>query len=155
MKILFLIIALSITLLGMEKPQPLLDSISQHAIRIGDGKVNNVYVFIDPLCRYSKKYIKELILDDELLKENSYYIFLYRLPKFASDRIIQYIYQSEDPLTLLEDMMIYEEEIDFDGFSVSKKTMKIIDDVAVVGKKIEANIRPYIITLPASAVPSE
>ena len=153
MKNLFIIILLSITLLSVEEPQSILDSISQDAIRIGNGKTSNMYVFIDPLCRYSKKYIKEIILDDELQKKNSYYIFLYRLPKFESEELIQYIYQSEDPRDVLEDIMIYEDDIDLDEFKVTKKTLKIINDVASVAKKFNVDKRPYVIKLPNSINP--
>ena len=153
MKNLFLIILLSITLFSVEEPQSVLDSISQHAIRIGNGKTSNIYVFIDPLCRYSKKYIKDITLDEELQKENSYYIFLYRLPKFESEKLIQYIYQSQDAEEALEDIMIYEDEIDLDEFKVTKKTLKIINDVASVAKKFNVDKRPYVIRLPSPIIP--
>ena len=153
MKNLFLIILLSITLLSVEKPQSILDSISQHAIRIGDGKTSNMYVFIDPLCRHSKKYIKDITLDEELQKKNSYYIFLYRLPKFESEKLIQYIYQSEDPKEGLEDIIVYEDEIDLDEFQVSKKTLKIINQVAFIGKVFKIDRRPYVIKLPSPITP--
>ena len=153
MKNLFLILLLSIALLSAEEPQPILDSISQHAIRIGDGKTSNMYVFIDPLCRHSKKYIKDITLNEELQKKNSYYIFLYRLPKFESEKLIQYIYQSEDPREALEDIMIYEDEIDFDDFKVSTKTLKTINQIAFVGKVFKIDRRPYVIKLPSPISP--
>ena len=153
MKNLLLILLLSVTLLSVEEPQPILDSISQHAIRIGHGKTSNIHVFIDPLCRYSKKYIKEIFLDEELQKANSYYIFLYRLPKFESEKLIQYIYQSEDPSASLEDIMIYEDNIDLDEFKATKKTLKIINEVVLVGKKFNVDRRPYVIKLPSSIIP--
>ena len=153
MKNLFLIILLTITLLGLEERQPILDSISQHAIRIGDGNSSNIYVFVDPMCIYSQLYIEEITEKKELHKKNSYYIFLYRLDRFDSTELIQFIYQSKNPKLALEDIMIREKEVDTFDLDVSEKTLKIIEEVASVGKQFNAEHRPFIIKLPSPIVP--
>ena len=75
---------------------------------------------------------------------NSYYIFLYRLPKFESDKLTQYIYQSDDTKTCLENVMVNNKEINFDDFELSGDKQKIIDQIAAVGKKLNMVHRPYM-----------
>jgi len=146
MKNLLLILLLSITLLTAEELESILDSISQHAIRIGDGRVSREYVFIDPMCKHSKKYIKVIMEDESLQKENSYYIFLYRLEKFDSDELIQYMYQSENKKLALKEVMVAEKEVDLFDLEPSENTLKIIDEIAVVGKTLKVDHRPQMFT---------
>ena len=153
MKNFFFIILLCISSFAAEKPQILLDSISQHAIRIGNGNSYNVYVFVDPMCIHSQIYIDEITEKKELHKDNSYYIFLYRLDKFDSTELIEFIYQAKNPKLALEDIMIRDKEVDTFDLSVSKKTLKIIEEVALVGQKLEAEHRPFIIKLPRKMDP--
>ena len=153
MKNLLLIILLNITLLSVEEPQPILDSISQHAIRIGDGKLSREYVFIDPMCKHSKKYIKIIMEDETLQKENSYYIFLYRLEKYDSDELIQYIYQSKDVKSALSEVMVEEKEIDLFDLETSEKVLKLVDEIAMVGKKLKVDHRPQMFTFYNPMVP--
>ena len=146
MKNLFLILLLSISLLATQKQQNLFDSISQHAIRIGNGKLSREYVFIDPMCKHSIKYIKLIMEDETLQKNNSYYIFLYRLPKFDSDELIQYIYQSKNIKSALREIMVEEAEVDLFDLEPSDETLKIIDEIAIVGKKLKVDHRPQMFT---------
>lgn len=153
MKNLFLILLLCISTLSAEKSQVLLDSISQHAIRIGNGNISNVYVFVDPMCMYSQLYIDKITQNRELHKDNSYYIFLYRLDRFDSTELIQFIYQAKNPKLALEDIMIRDKEVDTFDLNPSEKTLKIIEEVASVGKEMKVESRPFIIKLPKSIVP--
>ena len=153
MKTLLFIILLATSTFAVEKSQALLDSISQHAIRIGSGTTNNIYAFVDPMCVYSQAYIDEISENKKLHKDNSYYIFLYRLPKFESEELIQFIYQSKNPKSALEDIMIDDKEVDTFYLNASEKTLKIIEEVALVAKKLEVDHRPFIIELPAVKSP--
>ena len=153
MKILFLIVLLCISNLSAEKPQVLLDSISQHAIRIGTGSISNIYVFIDPMCMYSQMYIDEITKNKSLHKANSYYVFLYRLDRFDSTELIQFIYQAKNPKLALENIMIRDKEVDTFDLSPSEKTLRIIEEVASVGKKMKVESRPFIIKLPNQIAP--
>ena len=148
MKALVLILLLSISSFATEKPQALLDSISQYAIRIGDGSTNNIYVFVDPMCMHSQNYIEDITKNKKLHKVNSYYIFLYRLPKFDSEELIQFIYQSKNPKLALQEIMIENKEVDTFYLTASEKTLKMIEEIALVGKKLKAEHRPFIIKLP-------
>ena len=146
MKALFLIMLLSLSSFSSEKIPFLLDSISEHAIRIGNGdSSNNIYVFIDPMCPHSQDYISRISLDENLQKKYTYYIFLYRLQRFESDELIQFIYQSKDIKVSFEDVMIYGEDVDSDDFEVKESTLKTIQKISSVGEKLEINRRPYII----------
>jgi len=111
MKALFLSLVIFLNLFSLEDPQVLMNSISHHAIRIGDG-ATRIYTFIDPLCPKSQTFFSTISEDKRLQEDNSYYIFLYRLRKFDSDKLIQYIYQSNDPLSTLTEVMLYH---DYEG----------------------------------------
>ena len=105
------------------------------------------------MCVYSQAYIAEISENKKLHEENSYYVFLYRLPRFDSDELIQYIYQSKNPKSALEDIMIKNKEVDTFYLSPSEKTLKMIEEIALVGKKLEAKHRPFIIKLLNPIVP--
>ena len=129
-----------------EKPRVMLEAISQHAIRIGTGDDKIVYMFVDPMCKFSKRLMKIIHKNKMLQLTNSYYIFLYRLPRLDSEKLIQYIYQSDDKKTILLDVMIDEEIIDLDDFKATKKTLKTIQTIADVAKKLDMTVRPYMIS---------
>lgn len=129
-----------------EKPQVMLKAISEDAIRIGTGNDKTVYMFVDPMCKFSKRLMKIINKNKMLQLTNSYYIFLYKLPKLNSEKLIQYIYQADDKKTTLLDVMIDEEIIDFDDFKATQKTLKAIQTVADAAKKLDITIRPYIIS---------
>ena len=134
------------TVLESEKPRIMLESISQHAIRIGSGDAKVVYLFVDPKCKYSRRLMK-IIYDNKMLQlTNSYYIFLYRLQRLDSKKLIQYIYQSENKQSTLIDVMVDKEIIDLDEFKATKKTLKAIQSIAEVAKKLDIEVRPYLIS---------
>jgi len=148
MKTLFFVLLLSLNLFGSQKEEVLLKSISEYAIRIGTGNVSREYVFIDPLCPHSRKYIKMISEDEDLQKENSYFVFLYRLPKFDSDALIQYIYQAKDKRTVITQIMIDKKDMEdalFD-FEVNEKTVKIVNKIALVAQKLKVDRRPQMFT---------
>jgi len=148
MKTLFFVLLLSLNLFGSQKEEVLLKSISEYAIRIGTGNVSREYVFVDPLCPHSRKYIKMISEDEDLQKENSYFVFLYRLPKFDSDALIQYIYQAKDKRTVITQIMIDKKDMEdalFD-FEVNEKTVKIVNKIALVAQKLKVDRRPQMFT---------
>lgn len=151
MKTLFFIILLSVNLFATQTEQSLLDTISQHAIQIGNGEVRNVHVFVDPECPYSREYMQKITKKGNIDKDNSYYIYLYRLPKLDSEESIQYIYQAKDAKRTLIEVMVNEQDLEEDfsfNFDVSEETLGIISEVALVAKKLEVNRRPQIFTFP-------
>ncbi len=144
MKVLTLIFLLFLGLYADSNRQELMDSISQHAIRIGTGPVR-IYSFIDPLCSQSKRFINLINERQDLQQKNSYYIFLYRLPRFESDKLIQYIYQSEDPLKTLKEIMIEEYYDEMDDFKASPHTYAKINAIAKTAEQLRMEYRPYLL----------
>ncbi|QOY51172.1 hypothetical protein [Candidatus Sulfurimonas baltica] len=123
-----------------------LDSISKYEINIGSGSDSDIYVFVDPLCSLSQKYITKIYEDKSLQLQNTYHIFLLELTRFESIEFIQYIYQSENPKsTLLEIMLNNNTFIDFDEFEANEKTLQIIDDISKFAKSLNIKLRPYLI----------
>ena len=146
MKKIFLVLLLCFNIFAIEKPRDLLDSISQYAITIGKGKTNDAYIFVDPMCPYSKSFIK-MISDNKMLQlTNSYHIFLYRLPKFESDKLTQYIYQSSNKNKALIDIMVNNKEIDLNNFKLDTKEYDIVKNIAIVARKLHMKKRPYMIS---------
>ena len=153
MKFLILLL-LSINILALESAQPkaLLDSISKYAVRIGTGEVNSYYVFVDPMCPHSKKLIKHLSKDMMKQIQSTFYIFLYRLPKFESNKLIDYIYHSQDPKASLLDVMVKEKEVDFTSYKADPKKLKIVDAISSIAAQLKMKKRPYIIHFENSSI---
>ncbi len=150
MKAFSLFLLLAFNLFAVHDYQNLVDSISQHAIRIGIGP-NKIYTFVDPLCSKSQLFIELINTRKDLQKKNSYYIFLYRLPKFNSESYIHYIYQSQHRLESLNDIMIYEDYGLVEDFKVDKKTLEMTDDIARVAKELKMKRRPYLLIFDAGS----
>lgn len=144
-KALILSLILSFNLFAIDDHKKLVDSISQHAIIFGTGP-DKTYAFIDPLCSKSKTYVQRIFLSDELQEQKTFYIFLYRLNKFKSDQIIEFIYQSADPKEALVSIVIEDDlEIMKDNFIANEKTVNIIKDISDVAKQMKMKYRPYIL----------
>ena len=150
MKLLFIIILLSLNLFSASsyvksKEQILLESIQKHAIQIGTGNSQKVYIFVDPMCNFSQKLVTKIIGDEHLQEENTYYIFLYRLEMFESDSLIWYIFESDDKMSNLEEVMIYG-GTGIDGFKPNNKTLKALKEISEVGENLNIILRPYTIS---------
>ena len=149
MKTIVLILVLSFTLYAVEIKQVTLNSISEYAIKIGKGKTNNIYVFVDPMCKYSRKLIKKIQNNKLLQLVNTYHIFLYRLPKYESDKLNQYIYQSSNRdeafLYIMTQDIDFEMDLDLDDFETNDKTYKEMNKIATVAKELKMTKRPYLI----------
>lgn len=123
-----------------------LNSISKYAINIGSGSDSDIYVFVDPLCTLSQKYITKIFEDKTLQSKNTYHIFLFELPRLESIEFIQYIYQSENPKSTLLDIMLNNNTfIDFEEFNVNENTLQTIDDISKFAKSLNIKLRPYLI----------
>ncbi len=144
MKAFAILLVLVLNLFAVHEYQKLVDSISKYAIRIGSGPTR-IYTFVDPLCSKSQLFIDLISKRKDLQIKNSYYIFLYRLPKFHSDTYIQYIYQSADRLEALKDIMIYEDYDLLESFKVKKETLEITHNIAKTAKGLKMKRRPYLL----------
>ena len=150
MKPLILFLLLTLALSASEDHQAMMDSISKYAMRIGNGP-GHTYVFVDPLCSKSQRFIELITERKDLQEKSSYYIFLHRLPKFDSDEVIQYIYQSNDPLGALKEIMIDQDFDNLEEFSVQDKTLDIIHEIAKVAKELHMKRRPYLLIFDAGS----
>jgi hypothetical protein len=152
MKFLSILLLSVFTLFGAEsipeskKPKVLLESISKHAIKFGSGNVSDVYVFLDPLCKYSRELMKKIESNKILQLTNSYHIMLYRLPRLESEKIMQYIYESDNQKQTLIDIMVDEDIVDFKDFEAKKSTKKALQEITEVAKTLDMTQRPYMIS---------
>lgn len=152
MKFLSILFLLVFNLFGAEvidvsqKPKADLESISKHAIKFGTGNACNVYVFIDPLCKYSRELIKKIEANKMLQLSNTYYIFLYRLPRLESEKIMQYILESPNPKETLIEIMVDEEIVDVENFEAKESTVKVLQEIAAVAATLNMTQRPYMIS---------
>jgi len=144
MKAFSLIFVLFVNLFAAQDYQGLVNSISKYAIRIGTGP-NKIYTFVDPLCSKSQTFIDLIDSRKDLQTKNSYYIFLYRLPKFNSEKYIQYIYQSSHRLDSLKEIMIYEDYDVLEDFKLKQKTLDTTNDIAKVAEGLKMKRRPYLL----------
>jgi len=144
MKALSLLLVVALHLFAANDYQRLVDSITKHAIRLGTGP-NKIYTFVDPLCSKSQRFIDLIDTRKDLQKKNSYYIFLYGLPRFNSEQYIEYIYQSADRLDSLKEIMIYEDYDVLDSFKVTKKTLNTTSEIAEIAKEMKMKRRPYLL----------
>jgi hypothetical protein len=144
MKTLLLLILFSLNVPALEDRQLLMDSIVHDAIRIGHGP-NTYYAFVDPLCLKSQRFIEMIDKRKDLQNRNSYYIFLYRLPKFDSDQQIYYIYQSQHPIIALKEIMIDQDYDQAEMIEVQEETRTKVTHIAEVAQQLKMKRRPYLL----------
>ena len=142
MKIILLTLAICYSLIASGNTRNLMESISKHAITIGNGP-EKCYVFVDPICPRSRDYISLISERKDLHKKKTYHIFLYPLNRFHSDALIQYIYQSKDVKHALEDIMVNKKKVDVDEFTPTTHTLEVIEDITVVAEQMHMKRRPY------------
>ncbi len=118
----------------------LLQTIHNDAVVLGNGG-KTVYVFIDPLCPHSRKFITMLSKNPTMLSKYQYHLFLYSIPRMKSTDVISEIYMSENPIeTLLEAMV--EEKVHY--AKGNEMTKSKVNRIAAVAQEMDVNKRPYI-----------
>lgn len=126
--------------LSYELSFSLLQSIHNDAIILGNGK-KFLYVFIDPLCPYSRKFITMVSKNPKMLSKYQYRILLYSIPHMKSTDVVSAVYISPNPIDTLLQIMV-EDKIRYDkGNEMTKARVNRIDAVA---KEIDVYKRPYI-----------
>ena len=83
----------------------LLQSIDNDAIILGNGK-KLLYVFIDPLCPHSRKFITMVSKNPKMLSKYQYHLFLYSIPRMKSTEVVSAVYMSADPIETLLQIMV-------------------------------------------------
>ena len=117
---------------------PLLSSIDNAAIMMGRGD-KDVYVFIDPLCKYSRKFMRLTNANEALLKEYRFHLFLYEIPRLHSAKVINAVYASQNQLQTLQEIMLHDKHIQSDH-----NDMKV-PKISSVAKHIGVFKRPFVI----------
>lgn len=118
-----------------------LQSIEHDGIVYGSGS-KNVYVFLDPLCPYSRKFLSLVASNDLMLKKYRYTIYLYEIPRLQSAKTIASIYASHTPLQTLLDVMLHDAKIPEKSGEAVAKTISEIEEV---GKKLHVKKRPFLV----------
>ena len=126
-----------------EKTFSLLKSIDSSAIIMGSGK-KDVYVFVDPLCHFSRKFISKVTKNDLMLKKYKYHIYLYEIPRLHSQEEINYVYNSKNPLNVLLDIMLNDKKLNY-LFSPKPHNREKVREIKNIAKQINVNKRPFII----------
>lgn len=118
----------------------LLEGIHSDAIVLGTGE-KILYVFIDPLCRHSRKFIRMVSKNPLMLSKYKYHFLLYGIPRLKSENVISAVYMSENPTETLLKIMT-EDKVLYDNGDATTKAK--ISRIATVGKEIDVYKRPYI-----------
>ena len=126
--------------LPYETTVSLLQTIHSDAIVLGKGK-KHVYVFIDPLCPHSRKFMKMISKNPKMLSKYQYHLFLYTIPRLKSTEAIYAVYISQNPIQTLLEMMLEEKIVKRKGNAISKAKVKRI---TLVAKEIDVYKRPFI-----------
>lgn len=118
----------------------LFQTIHNDAIILGNGK-KIIYVFLDPLCPYSRKFITMVSKNPKMLSKYQYHIFLYSIPRMKSTDVVSAIYMSSNPVKTLLQIMV-DEKVRYDkGNANTKAKVHRIDNVA---EQMDVYKRPYI-----------
>lgn len=118
----------------------LMQTIQDDAIIYGDGK-KIIYVFIDPLCPYSRKFVTMVSKNPKMIEKYQYHLFLYSVPRLKSTDVVSAIYRSKTPMETLLDIMV-EDKVQHDKNDPVTKAR--VDRIEKVGKELHILKRPYI-----------
>jgi len=126
-----------------EKTLSLLKTIDAHAIIMGTGE-KDVYVFVDPLCPFSKEFISKITKNDLMLKKYKYHLFLYAIPRLHSQEEIDYIYDAKNQLNVLLDIMLNGKKLNY-LFTPKADNIEKVREIEHVAKEMNVHKRPFII----------
>lgn len=115
-------------------------TIHDDAIVFGKGK-KLVYVFVDPLCPHSRKFIKMITKNPKMTSKYTYHIFLYTIPRLKSKDVISAIYMSKTPVESLLEVMLEEKVHHEKGDKKIETKVKRIETAAI---EMDVHKRPYI-----------
>ncbi len=119
---------------------PLLQSIDSDAIILGSGE-KVLYVFIDPLCPHSRKFISMVSKNPKMLSKYKYHLFLYSIPRMKSGDVVSAVYMAENPIETLLQVMIHDKVSCNKG---NKMTRARVNRITEVAQEMDVYKRPYI-----------
>jgi len=118
----------------------LLQSIDNDAIILGTGN-KVVYVFIDPLCPHSRKFVSMVSKTPRMLSKYQYRFLLYSIPRLKSTDVVSAIYSAENSIEILLRIMIDKKVSSSYG---NEKTRAMVDRISKVAETLNVYKRPYI-----------
>ncbi len=156
MKRVIVSLVLLFTVLFAEKPKThkhlpyetlaaLLQGIEKDAIIMGTGRTK-IYVFVDPLCPHSRKFMTMVSGNKVMLSKYRYYIYLYSIPRLHSEAAVSAIYASRTPAEQLLKVMVAHEAPEPE---TDASTGRIVSEIAAVAERIDVYKRPYLIVAKA------
>jgi len=77
-------------------------------------------------------------------KGYSYYFYLYTLPRMHSEAMVATIYDNDNPVELMLDVMVRHKEVQVKK-TAAKPVFQKIKEIAAVAEKLDVYKRPYII----------
>lgn len=126
--------------LPYEATLSLLQNIDSDALVLGKGE-KILYVFLDPLCPHSRKFITMVSKNTKMLSKYQYHLFLYSIPRMKSKDVVSAIYMSQHSIKTLLEIML-KEKVRYDTGSESTKAR--VTRIAKVAEEIDVYKRPYI-----------
>lgn len=118
----------------------LLQTIDSDALVLGSGD-KILYVFIDPLCPHSRKFIAMVSKNPKMLSKYQYHLFLYSIPRMKSTDVVSAVYMSPNAMETLLEIMVKEKMTHDKGNQITKAK---VDRIAKVAEEIDVYKRPYI-----------
>jgi hypothetical protein len=118
----------------------LLKNIDSDALVLGTGE-KILYVFIDPLCPHSRKFITMVSKNTMMLSKYQYHLFLYSIPRMKSTDVVSAVYMSPHSIEKLLEIMVKEKVSVDKGNEITKAR---VDRIAKVAEEIDVYKRPYI-----------
>lgn len=118
----------------------LLKSIHSDAIILGSGE-KFVYVFLDPVCKHSRKFISLVSKNPKMLSKYQYGIFLYTIPRLKSTDVISAIYMSKNAQETLLEVMLQGSKQSSKG---DQTTERKVGRITKVAEALDVRKRPYI-----------
>lgn len=122
---------------------PILQKIDDQAIILGEGK-QDIYVFIDPLCRNSRKFMQVVLSHEMMLKKYRYHLFMYEIKRLHSQSTIYAIYHQKKKLKHLISVMLEKKKLETKT-PPDDKEIKLVNDIAQVAKELGVFKRPYLV----------
>ncbi len=116
-------------------------SIQTYGIEYGEGQ-QNVYVFVDPLCPYSRKFISMISKKKKMLSKYKYIIYLYEIPRLHSASTIAAIYKAKEPIVTLLEVMLHDKKT---SSLSTKKTDNRVNAITQVAQRLHIHKRPFIV----------
>jgi hypothetical protein len=129
--------------LPLQQSLPIVQTIEKSALRMGTGPVK-VYAFVDPLCPHSRNFVEMIAESEKMRKGYSYYFYLYSLPRMHSEAMVATIYESDNPVELLLDVMVRHKKVQVKKIT-EKSVFQKIEAISAVAEKLDVYKRPYII----------